>query len=196
MRHSFAPLIFAAAAFALPQASLDGLTACAQTAVLGALAGTGCGLTDVKCICAASGFQAAAQAAITTACGAGDAEATTAWATSYCAGAGSPLPSDSTISGDIADPTMISSTPTDTYAGQVTSTTDVPADATTAWVNGTCTKCAHSNDTAPLATPSMPQEPSPSNTGSSGPSYTGAASKFGGVAGMIGAVAAAAVFAL
>jgi hypothetical protein len=74
MRHSFAPLLFVASAFALPQASLDGLTACAQTAVLGALAGTGCGLTDVKCICAASGFQAAAQAAITTACGAGDAE--------------------------------------------------------------------------------------------------------------------------
>jgi hypothetical protein len=92
---------------------------------------------------------------------------------------------------------MISSTTTATDAGQVTSTTDVPAaDATTAWVNGTCTKCAHSNDTAPLATPSMPQEPAPTATGSSGPSYTGAASKFGGVAGMIGAVAAAAVFAL
>lgn len=75
MRHSFTSLIFVASAYALPQSSgLEGLSQCAQGAALTAITATGCGLTDVPCICKYPDFQSVLAAGITTACGAADAD--------------------------------------------------------------------------------------------------------------------------
>ncbi|KAH6655385.1 hypothetical protein BKA67DRAFT_657329 [Truncatella angustata] len=66
---------------------LNALPACAQTCALNAIGGSGCAVTDLKCICESASFISSYTSCITTSCGAADQAAAISFAIQYCASA-------------------------------------------------------------------------------------------------------------
>ncbi|KAF8239081.1 hypothetical protein L208DRAFT_1386521 [Tricholoma matsutake] len=80
-------LFFATSQVATAQ-TLFPLPQCALSCALSAIAGTGCTLTDVACICSSALFITSLNGCIGTACSPADQASTIAFAQQYCATAG------------------------------------------------------------------------------------------------------------
>ncbi|MCJ1465611.1 hypothetical protein MMC07_004230 [Pseudocyphellaria aurata] len=92
--YSLVLISVAAAAIRIVNAQdLSALPACARNAASAGFAQTGCGLSDIKCICNASSFLTSVQSLIVQQCNAPDQQATIAFAVELCQNAGVVLPS-------------------------------------------------------------------------------------------------------